>query len=79
MERAKGFEPSTIHLGKVMLYQTELRSLPRSRKTVMELKAIASSLLLEIVNNSPFADALENLLYELDVQGVYLVIVLRLP
>ena len=77
------------HLGKVTLYQTELRSLPNKRGKItamnrnckpcfMATKDARTRRLLEVINNDLLAHRFENLVHELQMKRVRLIMVLRL-
>ena len=76
---SEGIRTLDVHLGKVMLYQTELRSLPWKQENRNGTRFnCKSSFLFEVVNDRALANALENLFHEIDMHRMHLIIVLRL-
>ena len=76
---SEGIRTLDVHLGKVMLYQTELRSLPWKHENRNGTRCnCKSSFLFEIVDDRTLTNALENLFHELEMHRMNLIIVLRL-
>ena len=88
---SEGIRTLDIHLGKVTLYQTELRSLPRERTKAKEkfpvckscfqttlLALLAPSKLLKVVNHDFPGRRLEDFGYEFQMERVRLIIILIL-
>ena len=77
---SEGIRTLDVHLGKVMLYQTELRSLPKKWGYFIGTPTVCKAFfrLFEVVNDDAFAVLFEDLLDEINVHWVHLIIILLL-